>query len=505
MAQPERSLPAALILTEREIRSIFSGLMLIMFLGAIDQTIVGPALPTIGSHLGGLNLLSWIVTAYLLSATAVTPLIGKLTDLHGRRGVIAASVATFMVASVGAALSPNIGVLVAMRAVQGLGGGGLIALAQTVIGDIVSARERGKYQAYISGMFAVAGVSGPLMGGFFTEYLSWRMIFWINVPLSLIALYFCDRVLKRLPSRRSAHRLDYAGAALLGTATVSLLLMMSWGGHEFAWSSPVIGACLAVALLFGVGFVLWERVASEPLVPLSLLGNPVVRITSLAGFLVMMINITLGIYVPLFFELYGRQAASRSGMMLIGLVLGGVIGSYGAGQYMRHSGRYTLTPRVGLAISALGLAAIAVGIGHLPVLGLALVLGLVGLGNGLSFPVFTVATQNAVHTRDLGVATASQSFFRALGGTVGVSVFGALIVALLPHAAGTPVNLEAIASQGGNLAAGAEQLGVPFRAFFGGCAAVVAVGWVLIWFLPEIPLRVKAAHSAEAGPPPSPH
>jgi MFS family permease len=497
MAEPEQPRPrpaeGVLVLEDREIRSIFSGLMLIMFLGAIDQTIVGPALPTIGGALGGLNLLSWVVTIYLLSATAVTPLAGKLTDLYGRREVIAVSVFTFLFASIGAALAPNIWVLIVMRAIQGLGGGGLISLAQTVIGDIVSARERGKYQAYISGMFAVAGLTGPLMGGFFAEYLSWRLIFWVNVPLSLIALYFCDRVLKRLPTRRSTHRLDYPGAGLLGTATVALLLMMSWGGHEFAWSSPAIFACLAITLLFGAAFVLRERVAQEPLVPLPLLANPVIRITSVAGFFVMMMNITLSIYVPLYFEIYERQPASRSGMLLLGLVLGTVTGSLSTGKYMRRTGRYLLPPRIGLGLASAGLAVIAMGMGQLPVLAISAVLYAIGLGLGLCFPVLTVSTQNAVHPRDLGVATATQSFFRMLGGTIGVSTFGALIIALLPSAQGVQTSLESIASHA--VAAGArESLGLAFRAFFGGCAAVLLFTWVLMWRLPEIPLRVQALH-----------
>src|SRR5579863_9325277 len=210
--------PQSVVLQDKEIRSIFIGLMLIMFLGAIDQTIVGPALPTIGRTLGQFSAVSWIVTIYLLTATAATPLVGKLTDLYGRRLIIATSVVIFMLGSVGSALAPNMLLLIVARAVQGMGGGGLITLAQTVIGDIVSARERGKYQGYISGMFAVAGVVGPTLGGFLSEFASWRMIFWINIPISLIASWACDRVLKRLPKRHSDHRLDALGALLLGSS-----------------------------------------------------------------------------------------------------------------------------------------------------------------------------------------------------------------------------------------------------------------------------------------------
>jgi EmrB/QacA subfamily drug resistance transporter len=489
--------PQSVVLQDKEIRSIFIGLMLIMFLGAIDQTIVGPALPTIGRTLGQFSAVSWIVTIYLLTATAATPLVGKLTDLYGRRLIIATSVVIFMLGSVGSALAPNMLLLIVARAVQGMGGGGLITLAQTVIGDIVSARERGKYQGYISGMFAVAGVAGPTLGGFLSEFASWRMIFWINIPISLIAIWACDRVLKRLPKRHSDHRLDALGAILLGISTVSLLLVLSWGGHEFPWGSPIILGLLAVAVVLGIVFVIHEAGAAEPIVPLPMLANPVVRITSIAGFMLMLSNMTLAIFVPLFFELFAHESASRSGMLMIGLVLGGVVGSFSSGQYMRFSGHYSLPPRVGLAVSWICLATIALTIGHIPMLGVSLLLFLVGVGNGLTFPVLTVSTQNAVKAKDLGVATAAQSFFRALGGMFGVSLFGALIVAMLPSTPTGHINLEAMASQGADLQTIQPQLKLAFQALFAGCAAVIAAGWVVAFQLPEIPLRSKALHTVE--------
>ena len=498
MSEPAQSKPSPVALTEREIRSIFSGLVLIMFLGAIDQTIVGPALPTMGRSLGDFNSLSWIVTIYLLSSTAVTPLAGKLTDLYGRRSVISASVGIFMLGSLGSALAPNMLLMVIARGIQGLGGGGLITLAQTVIGDIVSARERGKYQAYISGMYAVAGLAGPTMGGFFAQYLSWRLIFWINIPLCVIAVYACDRVLKRLPRRSTQHKLDYAGTALLGCATISLLLVLSWGGHEFAWGSAVILTLLAASVLLGVLFVLHEGGAAEPIVPLTLLTNPVVRMTSSAGFLLMMSNVTLAIYVPLYFELYEGLPASQSGAMMIGLVLGGVIGSFSSGQYMRVSGHYRLPPRIGLAISGSCLVAVALSIGHVPVLGIIPMLTLVGIGNGLTFPVLTVSTQNAVQAKDLGVATAGQAFFRALGGMFGVSLFGALIVSLLPIHGGTKADLETLAGQGAAFAARAPQVRLAFQSLFAGCGCVVLTAWLFAWRIPEIPLRSKALHESES-------
>jgi len=488
---------APAVLAHREIRSIFLGLMLIMFLGAIDQTIVGPALPTIGRAMGQLSSLSWIVTIYLLSATVVTPLVGKLTDLYGRRHIVAASVGIFMLGSIGCGLAQGMLSLVVARAVQGLGGGGLITLAQTVIGDVVSARERGRYQGYISGMFAVAGIAGPSMGGFFAQYASWRLIFWINIPFCLVAIYACDRVLKRLPRRRSKHRLDYLGTVLLSTATVSLLLALAWGGHQYPWGSPVILGCIGAALVLGLMFILHEAGVAEPVVPLSLLANPVVRTTCAAGFLLMLSNMTLAIFVPLYFELYEGQTASHSGMMMISLVLGGVAGSFSAGQYMRFSGHYRPPPLVGLAMRAICLAAMALSLGHLHALGEAALLALVGVGSGLTFPVLTVSTQNAVHSKDLGVATAAQSFFRAVGGMFGVSLFGALIVALLPGGSAGHSDLEALASQGAALQALRPLFRPAFAALFWGCAAVGLLTWIVAWRLPELPLREKALHPVE--------
>src|SRR5262245_59128606 len=275
--------PEPQALSHPEIRTIVLGIMLAMFLGALDQTIVATALPTIGRHFGNISDLSWVVTAYLLTGTAVTPLYGKLADIHGRRVTMLTAVGIFVVGSVACALAPSMTALVLARGFQGLGGGGLMALAQTIIADIVSPRERGRYQGYIGAVFAVSSVGGPVLGGFLTEHIDWSLIFWINLPLGLIALGMTSSVLRRVPFHPRKHRLDVIGALLMMAASVVLLLALSWGGKRFEWISLQIGA-----LLFGSaalwGLFSWRLVAvREPFLPLSILANPVVRCATLAG------------------------------------------------------------------------------------------------------------------------------------------------------------------------------------------------------------------------------
>ncbi|HEX7927105.1 MAG TPA: MFS transporter, partial [bacterium] len=274
-------------------------------------------------------------------------------------------------------------------------------------------------------------------------------------------------------------------------------LVLSWGGHEFPWASlPVIGGATTAAVLTGL-FIWRQRAAAEPLVPLGVLSQPIVRVTSLSLFLLMLSNISVGVYTPLYFELYAGQPASRAGLLLIGLVVCAVTGSYLSAQYMRRTGRYKPPPRIGLLVSAAGMLGIAGGLAHLPPVGIALLLGVVGFGMGLTIPMYTIATQNAVNFKDLGIATAGLSFFRALGGTLGVSLFGAVILALLPRAPGARVSLEEVAALAAT-SGQAEQVALAFRAFYGGCAVMILGAWVLVQFLPEIPLRTQVAHQAEA-------
>ena len=264
-------------LTHPEIRAVVIGIMLAMFLGALDQTIVATALPTIGRNFGDLEQLSWVVTAYLLTATAVTPLYGKLADIHGRRPLMLIAIALFVLGSVACAMAASMTMLVLARALQGLGGGGLMALAQTIIADIVSPRERGRYQGYIGAVFAASSIGGPVVGGFLTEHLNWSLIFWINLPLGLAALGMTSAVLKRVPFIPEKHQLDYLGALLMIVAAVALLFALSLGGVRYEWISAPIGGLVAVSVIFW-GFFVWRLTAvREPFLPLNVLGNPIVR------------------------------------------------------------------------------------------------------------------------------------------------------------------------------------------------------------------------------------
>jgi EmrB/QacA subfamily drug resistance transporter len=314
------SKPAARQLSHPEIRTIVLGIMLAMFLGALDQTIVATALPTIGRHFGNIDDLSWVVTAYLLTGTAVTPLYGKLADIHGRRVLMLTAIGIFVAGSVACALAPSMTALVLGRAFQGLGGGGLMALAQTIIADIVSPRERGRYQGYIGAVFATSSVGGPVLGGFLTEHINWSLIFWINVPLGLIALGMTSSVLRRVPFRPRKRRLDIVGALLMISAAVLLLLALSWGGRRFEWISLELGGLLlASAILWGL--FAWRLMTTpEPFLPLTVLGNPVVRCATLAGACNMGTLVGMTIFVPLYFEVVLHLSASQSGMALIPLM-----------------------------------------------------------------------------------------------------------------------------------------------------------------------------------------
>jgi len=307
-------------LTHPEIRAIVLGIMLAMFLGALDQTIVATALPTIGRHFRDLGDLSWVVTAYLLTGTAVTPLYGKLSDIHGRRPIMLMAIGLFIAGSLACALAPSMTALVFSRALQGLGGGGLMALSQIIIADIVSPRERGRYQGYIGAVFAFSSVGGPVLGGFLTQHLDWSLIFWINLPLGLAALGMTSNVLKRVPFHARKHRLDVVGALLMISAAVALLLALSWGGRKFDWISAQTGALLLTSAVLWALFA-WRLLATpEPFLPLAVLGNPVVRCATLAGACTMATLVGMTIFVPLYFEVVLHLSVSESGLALIPLM-----------------------------------------------------------------------------------------------------------------------------------------------------------------------------------------
>jgi len=410
----------------RERLIVLGGLMLGMLLGSIDQSIVSTALPRIAGDLGGFNKISWVVTAYLVTVTVTTPLYGKLSDIYGRAKIFETAIAIFLLGSVLSGVAQNMNQLALFRALQGVGAGGLIAMATTILGDIFSPRERGKYMSYMMLIFGAATIGGPLLGGYLTDHYTWRWVFYINVPIGALAILIIHSTLD-LPIPGDAHRIDYEGAALLVGAVGSLMLMTTWGGNEYAWDSTVILGLAAAAVVLGVAFVLQERRVDEPVFPVHLLG-----IRTVSGVIVLSFCLGIGmfgatIYLPVFLQTVLGVSATNSGLLLLPLVGGMLVTAALTGQLMTRTGRYKAFPVLGTALAAVGyylLSTMGPATTHFHSTAYMVV---TGMGLGFVMPVLTVAIQNAVSRKSLGVATTSVTFSRSLGSAIGVAVFGALL------------------------------------------------------------------------------
>jgi EmrB/QacA subfamily drug resistance transporter len=416
-------------LSPAEKRTIIFGMMLAMFLAALDQTIVAPALPTIGAQMGDLSQLSWIVTAYLLMATAVTPLYGKLADIYGRRHVFNAAILIFMLGSLLCALAPSVVMLAIARGVQAIGGGGLIALAQTTIGDAIPPRERGRYQGRIATVFMTASVAGPLIGGVVAEHLHWSVIFWMNLPLVVLALVNMNRVMRHVPVHHRAHRLDWPGAVILIVGVLSLLLALNWGGIRLSWTSPIILALLAAFLLLSLLFAWRLATAAEPLVPLDVLRDRVVFRGTAAAAFGMGTLIGLTVHLPLFLERAMGLTTSQTGIALISLMVGTPIGATLGGHVMARYDRYKWFAQLGLSLSFIAVLTLGLFAARLPLAAILGLLSVTGLGIGTMFPVTTVSVQNAVDNRHLGTVTGALNFMRQLACAITVAVFGTILLA----------------------------------------------------------------------------
>jgi EmrB/QacA subfamily drug resistance transporter len=414
------------VYSHRQIMVIMSGLMLGMLLAALDQTIVATALPTIVGDLGGLNHLSWVVTAYLVASTVTTPLYGKFSDIYGRKRTFQFAIVVFLFGSALAGLSQSMIELIAFRGLQGIGAGGLMTLAMTIIGDVVPPRQRGRYQGYMGAVFALASVIGPLLGGFFVDQLSWRWVFYVNIPVGAVALVVTSIVLD-LPYTRMVHRIDWAGTVLLVSAVGSILLAVTWGGTQYAWGSPVITALAVVGAILLVAFVTVEQRAAEPVLPLYLFKNRVFAVSTATMFIVGLAMFGGIIYLPLFLQVVGRKSATSAGLLLLPLILGIVFTSIVSGRVISRTGRYKAFPVVGMLVMSLGLyllstmgpttTEVSAG-GYMVVL---------GLGLGMVMQVLVLAVQNSVERRDLGTATGAATFLRSMGGSFGVALFGAVL------------------------------------------------------------------------------
>jgi len=493
-----------------EILRVVTGVMLCILLAALDQTVVVPAVPAIAADLNGFGHLAWIVTAYLLTSTAVVPIYGKLSDQRGRRKLLLFALTLFMVASVLCGLAQSLPQLIAARALQGIGGGGLMAMAQSAIADVVLPRDRGRYQGYMAGMWGVASIAGPVVGGWFTDHLSWRWVFWINVPLGLAAMFLCDRALRAVPVRRLGGQIDFIGAVLLIGGVTCWLLMLSWAGTEYAWSSPVIlGLAVGGAVLLAALALAELRVADPLLPPRLFRHNEFVRAV-LVGFFVSLAMFGATFALPLVFQLIGGVDASESGVLVMPFLLSSVVGAFTSGQMARRIGRTKVLVLLGLCLCLAGFVLLALIGLQTPFWLIMLPSMLLGLGIGCTMPTLLMGVQNAAERRDVGVATGSMLFLRSLGGAFGSTVVGAVLAGRFAAgltAAGLPsMDLGALHAGSGvymSLSAAARETARAalldgFRTACLLCAGLVLVAVLIAWGMRDIELR-GAATPTEIG------
>jgi MFS family permease len=461
-------------------RRMVLGVLVTMLLAALDQVMVATALPTIASDLGDIDNMSWVVTANLLCATAVTPLYGKLSDIHGRRNMMLIAIGIYAAGSLACALAPSMMWLILARALQGFGSGGLMPLVQTIIGDVASPRDRPRYQAYTSSTFIVSTVGGPLLGGFLAEHLHWTWIFWVNLPLCAVAFLITYHLLRRLPRHDRRRELDVLGAALMAGAAVVLMLALNWGGRRYAWTSPQLSALFATSAALWTLFAWRMTRAPEPFIPLSVLSDGALRVGTVVAFFAVGVTIALTIMLPLYSQTALGLSVANSAWSIVALQGAATLSSVVGGRLLVYFARYKRVPLAGLAVSAASLVPLVLDpVGYSPVAAFAFIAG-VGAGLGPTFSFTIVIVQNAVPLHQLGVATGVLNFFRALGSAFIVTGFGAIVLA------GAPV------VRGMTAAAALSDAGEAFRWVFAAATLCVAIAFVCMASLNERPLRGAA-------------
>jgi EmrB/QacA subfamily drug resistance transporter len=519
------------VLTQRTIWLIFGALMASMFMSSLDQSILGTAMPTIVGELDGVEHQGWLMTAYILAIAIVMPLYGKFGDLWGRRYPFLFAIGVFTIASVGAGMADSFGALVAWRGVQGLGGGGLMILSQAIIADIVPARERGKYMGPMGALFGISAVVGPLLGGLFTDHLTWRWAFWINVPIGIAAFAVAWFTL-RLPSHRSGRKIDVAGIVLMVVATSGLILATSWesfsGGAGYDWSDLRLVALVLVTVAAAVAFVGVERRAEEPLLPLHLFRNPTFAIATLVGLVIGMGMFAALTFLPTFLQMATGAGVTESGFLMLPMMVGVMATSIASGIAITKTGRYRIYPIAGMAVATLGLAWMTTLTGGVSMLVFSAMIFVLGAGLGLVMQTIVIAVQNSVDPKELGTATSSNNFFREIGAAVGVALFSTIFTGRLADRlaevfAGVP-GAGSGADTGSSLTpAAVAALPEPVRtgvvdAFADALAPafwylvpLLAIGFVLTLFLKEVTLsdvagmvaRGEAVAAPRAGTTPS--
>jgi EmrB/QacA subfamily drug resistance transporter len=497
------------VLTQRRIWLIFSALLAGMLLSSLDQTIVSTAMPTIVGDLGGVAHMAWVTTAYLLATTIAMPIYGKFGDIWGRRNLFLIAIALFTLASLGAALSTGFWEFVTFRGIQGLGGGGLMILSQAIIADIVPAKERGKYLAPMGAVFGVSAIGGPLLGGLFTDHLSWEWCFWINIPVGIAAFAIAWKTLS-LPKKRNTRKVDYLGVVLLSTATTCLILFTDWGGKQYEWTSPTIIGLVVAFVAAVIAFVIVEDRAEQPIIPMALFRNRTFVLATAIGLVLGLGMFSALAFIPTFLQMASGTSASVSGLLTIPMIVGLILTLTLSMRHITKTGRYKLFPIVGAVVTALGMLWLTTLAGTTPIWIVCTMLFVLGAGLGFIMQIIVLVVQNAVSPNDVGTATSTNNYFREVGAALGVAVFGSIFTNRLVEnlTAAFSANAAQAGAAGLNPAslvpAQVKAVGDPLKTaivdsyadalapVFWYLIPAVLIALVLAIFLPEIPLSDEA-------------
>ncbi|MFF1342637.1 MDR family MFS transporter [Streptomyces sp. NPDC058290] len=497
----------------RSVRVVLMALMIAMLLAMLDNMIIGTAMPTIVGELGGLEHLSWVVTAYTLATAASTPIWGKLGDMYGRKGSFLTSIVIFLIGSALSGMAQDMGQLIGFRAIQGLGAGGLMVGVMAIIGDLIPPRERGKYQGMMAGVMALAMIGGPLVGGTITDHMGWRWSFYINLPLGAVALAMVSAVL-HLPKKKAQGKIDYLGAALLTVAITSTVLVTTWGGTEYAWGSGEIIGLIIVGVVSIAGFLFAETKAAEPVMPLHIFRSRNFTLMSVIGFLVGFAMFGGVLYLPLFQQSVQGASATNSGLLLLPMLLSMMVVSLIAGRVTTSSGKYKVFPIVGGAFMVVGLFLLAQMDTETSRLMSGVYMAILGAGLGFLMQITMLVAQNSVDMKDMGVASSSATLFRTLGGSFGVALMGSLFTSRVTDTMSERLGPQAADAAGAARLDAASLAKLPeavrdayqhavaagtHSAFLLG-AAIAVLGFVAAWFVKEVPLRgAGPAQGADAG------